>query len=138
MDSDLRPMAFVHSSRTEPTDDGWDAETVWLELADWLPDEALDGIEGFSHIELIHRFHKVDRVFIAEIRLIVAATIEAWAVFLVLHSMVFKDLNAPDVLVNHIYLNGMVTVMPFIVAAQIIAARGRNGGPARSSGAPHA
>ena len=55
----------------------------------------------------------------------ILATIEAWAVFLLLHSLVFKDLNAPDVVVNHIYLNGMVTIMPFIVAAQIVAARGR-------------
>jgi tRNA-Thr(GGU) m(6)t(6)A37 methyltransferase TsaA len=64
MSEDLRPVAVVHSSRAAPTDDGWDAETVWLELADWLPDEALDGIEAFSHIEVIYRFHKAEDAII--------------------------------------------------------------------------
>jgi tRNA-Thr(GGU) m(6)t(6)A37 methyltransferase TsaA len=60
---DLRPVATVHSTRTVPGDDNWDAETVWLELAEWLPDEALDGIEGFSHVELVFRFHLAEKVF---------------------------------------------------------------------------
>jgi len=54
----------------------------------------------------------------------ILATIEAWAVFLALHGLFIKDLSAPGVVINHVYLNGMVMVMPFIVAAQMIAARG--------------
>ena len=54
----------------------------------------------------------------------ILATIEDWAGFYILHALIFKDSNAPGVLINHVYLNGMVTIMPFIVAAQIIAARG--------------
>ena len=53
------------------------------------------------------------------------ATTEAWAVFLALHGIFIRDLSEPGVVINHVYLNGMVTVMPFIVAAQIIAARGK-------------
>jgi hypothetical protein len=54
----------------------------------------------------------------------ILATIEAWGAFLLLHGLFIKDLSAPDLVTNHVYLNGMVAVMPFIVAAQIIAARG--------------
>jgi hypothetical protein len=62
----------------------------------------------------------------------ILATIEAWAVFLALHGLFIKDLSAPGVVINHVYLNGLVTVVPFIIAAQIIAARGsaRTGGKA--------
>jgi tRNA-Thr(GGU) m(6)t(6)A37 methyltransferase TsaA len=61
MDTELKPVAFVHSSRVEAVDDDWDAETAWIELAEWLPDEALEGTEGFSHIEVLYRFHKADK-----------------------------------------------------------------------------
>jgi hypothetical protein len=56
----------------------------------------------------------------------ILATIEAWAVFLFLHGFIVKDLDAPGVVINHVYLHGMIMVMPFIMAAQIIAARGSN------------
>jgi hypothetical protein len=62
----------------------------------------------------------------------ILATMEAWAVFLVLHGLLIKDLSAPGVVIDHVYLNGMVTVTPFIVAAQIIAARGRASAGVRS------
>jgi hypothetical protein len=54
------------------------------------------------------------------------ATVEAWGVFLGLHALLIKDLDAPGMLVNHLYLNGLITVVPFILAAQSIAVRPRS------------
>ena len=54
----VRPVGVVRSSRPEPEDDRWDAETARVELARRFPEEALDGIEGFSHVEVLYRFHK--------------------------------------------------------------------------------
>ena len=50
---EVRPIAFVRSTRAEPTDDDWDVETTTIELADGVPDEALIGLAKFSHVEVV-------------------------------------------------------------------------------------
>jgi tRNA-Thr(GGU) m(6)t(6)A37 methyltransferase TsaA len=65
MDFTVTPVGFVRSTRTEPYDDGWDAETASIELAPaWFGAEALFGVETFSHVEVIYLFDQVapDRV----------------------------------------------------------------------------
>lgn len=47
---DVRAVGWVHSTRTGPTDDAWDAERATIELVDDVPDEALDGLSSFSHV----------------------------------------------------------------------------------------
>jgi tRNA-Thr(GGU) m(6)t(6)A37 methyltransferase TsaA len=53
----VRPVGVVRSSRAAPEDDRWDAETARIELDRRFPAEALDGIETFSHVEILYRFH---------------------------------------------------------------------------------
>jgi tRNA-Thr(GGU) m(6)t(6)A37 methyltransferase TsaA len=60
----LRPVAFVRSQRSAVKDDGWDAVSSSVELADFLPSEALDGLSDFSHAEI---FFVLDRVGEADV-----------------------------------------------------------------------
>lgn len=55
----VTPIAYVQSPRTEPTDDHW-GEEARIELADDVDEHALDGIETFSHVEIVYHFHLVD------------------------------------------------------------------------------
>jgi tRNA-Thr(GGU) m(6)t(6)A37 methyltransferase TsaA len=59
MSISLEPIAFVHNSRSAPTDDHWGAIHSEILLAGHVPDEALDGIESFSHLEIIYCFDQV-------------------------------------------------------------------------------
>jgi tRNA (adenine37-N6)-methyltransferase len=56
----MKPVAYVHSSRTEATDDGWGAEDAWIELAPGYGPGSLSGLDGFSHAEIIFHFHRAD------------------------------------------------------------------------------
>jgi tRNA (adenine37-N6)-methyltransferase len=56
----LRPIGRVRSSRTAVSDDGWDREQASIEIDADLPAECLDGIESFSHAEVIFVFDRVD------------------------------------------------------------------------------
>jgi tRNA (Thr-GGU) A37 N-methylase len=53
MSIQLRPIGFVRAARTEVLDDEWDSVAARVELADDVPDEALRGLETFSHVELV-------------------------------------------------------------------------------------
>lgn len=55
----LAPVAVVRSPRAALDDDAWgDVESV-IELAPGVPPESLDGIEGFSHVEVVFVFDRV-------------------------------------------------------------------------------
>jgi tRNA-Thr(GGU) m(6)t(6)A37 methyltransferase TsaA len=54
----VRPIAWVRSTRAEATDEGWDAERGAIELADDVPDEALNGLELFSHVVVVFCFDR--------------------------------------------------------------------------------
>ena len=56
----IEPIAFVHSSRTELKDDDWESVSASIELAPGIDLEALDGIEAFSHAEILFHFDQVD------------------------------------------------------------------------------
>jgi tRNA (adenine37-N6)-methyltransferase len=56
----LAPIGFVRGGRVEPDDDGWDAEICAIELDRVrLDDEAVTGLEAFSHVEVVYQFHLV-------------------------------------------------------------------------------
>lgn len=55
----LVPIGFVRNARDQLVDDDWDSVPARIELADELPAEALDGLETFSHVEVIYHFHRV-------------------------------------------------------------------------------
>jgi tRNA-Thr(GGU) m(6)t(6)A37 methyltransferase TsaA len=54
----MEPIGHVRSSRTEPTDDGWDAETQTIELCEPFGGAALVGLEAFSHAVVVFVFDR--------------------------------------------------------------------------------
>jgi len=60
MDFTLRPVAYVHGRRQDVTDDYWGGEQSTIELAPDLPEESLEGVEAFSHAEILFVFDKLD------------------------------------------------------------------------------
>ncbi|EMJ99912.1 methyltransferase, YaeB family [Leptospira sp. B5-022] len=58
MEFTIRPIAKVSNSRSEIQDDYWAEIVSEIELEDNIPAESLDGIETFSHLEIIYIFHK--------------------------------------------------------------------------------
>jgi tRNA-Thr(GGU) m(6)t(6)A37 methyltransferase TsaA len=59
MQINFTPIAIIKNSRTEASDDNWGEIISEIELAEHIPAEALDGIEEFSHLEIIYFFDKV-------------------------------------------------------------------------------
>jgi tRNA-Thr(GGU) m(6)t(6)A37 methyltransferase TsaA len=55
----LTPIARVKNTRTTPGDDFWGSTISEIELVQELPEEALEGIELFSHLEIIYYFDQV-------------------------------------------------------------------------------
>src|SRR5579871_6319212 len=56
---EMTPVGYVESSRTAPEDDFWGGLESRIVLADTVGADALDGIEDFSHAEIIFVFHQV-------------------------------------------------------------------------------
>jgi tRNA-Thr(GGU) m(6)t(6)A37 methyltransferase TsaA len=55
----LRPIGWVRGGRTQPQDDSWDREEAGIELDGSFGADALAGLDGFSHIEVIFHFDQV-------------------------------------------------------------------------------
>ncbi len=60
MKIELTPIAVVSNDRKTPTDDHWDEVVSTLTLVDPLQASALQGIELFSHVEVIFFFDQVE------------------------------------------------------------------------------
>jgi tRNA (adenine37-N6)-methyltransferase len=56
----IRPIARVHSTRTEAIDDGWDGVEASITLLDPYGPQAIAGLEAFSHLEVVFVFDRVD------------------------------------------------------------------------------
>jgi tRNA (adenine37-N6)-methyltransferase len=54
----VRAMAHVQNSRLTLEDDHWGGLVSEIVLEPELPDESLDGIEAFSHAEVVFTFHR--------------------------------------------------------------------------------
>ncbi|MBN2386629.1 MAG: SAM-dependent methyltransferase [Anaerolineales bacterium] len=52
-------VAWVRNERLTPEDDDWEAVVSEIVLDPSLPAECLDGLEAFSHVEVIYHFHLV-------------------------------------------------------------------------------
>ena len=62
---EVRPIGFVSSERQEPTDDDWDTVLARVILDNaCFSENALRGLDAFSHVEVLYLFHKVpiDRI----------------------------------------------------------------------------
>jgi len=55
----LVPVGQVRGGRIRPVDDSWDAEEAVIELDSRFEPQALAGLNGFSHIEVIFHFDRV-------------------------------------------------------------------------------
>lgn len=56
----VTPIAFVRGGRDQAEDDFWGGTESRMVLADGIPTEALEGIEAFSHVEVVFLFDRVD------------------------------------------------------------------------------
>ncbi len=56
----LQPIGHVRSVRNDLADDDWGDVRARIELDATFPPECLDGIEDFSHLEVIFCFDRVD------------------------------------------------------------------------------
>jgi tRNA-Thr(GGU) m(6)t(6)A37 methyltransferase TsaA len=55
----VEPVAFVRSPRDDLADDDWGRVRSRIELADHVPDVSFDGLEAFSHVEVVFHFDRV-------------------------------------------------------------------------------
>jgi tRNA-Thr(GGU) m(6)t(6)A37 methyltransferase TsaA len=55
----IAPVAFVRGSRASLDDDRWGGAECGIELADGISDDALLGLDAFSHAEIIYVFDRV-------------------------------------------------------------------------------
>ena len=58
----VEPIAYVRSTRTAPIDDQWGAVRAEIALVDAYDAAALEGIEEFSHAEVLFHFHGVAEI----------------------------------------------------------------------------
>lgn len=56
----ISPIGFVRSVRDDLSDDFWGDVVARIEISDAFPLESLDGIDTFSHAEIIFLFDRVD------------------------------------------------------------------------------
>ena len=56
----VQAVAVVRSSREEVVDDDWDTVTTALHLLPPFDERSVQGLEAFSHLEVIYLFDRVD------------------------------------------------------------------------------
>jgi tRNA-Thr(GGU) m(6)t(6)A37 methyltransferase TsaA len=60
---EIEPIGVVRSPRVEATDDDWGDVTSTIALdAERFGPEALAGLDGFSHVDVVFVFHRVEKV----------------------------------------------------------------------------
>jgi tRNA (adenine37-N6)-methyltransferase len=59
MKIEIEPVAIAENCRREITDDYWGDVVTEIKLLPHIPEETLNGIESFSHLEIIFLFDKV-------------------------------------------------------------------------------
>ena len=57
MEVGIEPIGFVVGGRDDRRDDGWGRETSTIVLDGRFDEESLLGLDEFSHVEVIFRFH---------------------------------------------------------------------------------
>jgi tRNA-Thr(GGU) m(6)t(6)A37 methyltransferase TsaA len=56
----LEPIGYVRGGRAEPVDDHWAGVESTIELEDRYSPESLNGLDEFSHLDVVYFFHQVD------------------------------------------------------------------------------
>lgn len=57
----LTPIGFVKNKRTEISDDFWGSVVSEIELLESFSEDAFEGIDAFSHLEIVFYFHRADK-----------------------------------------------------------------------------
>jgi tRNA-Thr(GGU) m(6)t(6)A37 methyltransferase TsaA len=57
---EMEPIGFVEADRKEAIDDDWGGATSRIELTSRFSEEAMQGLETFSHVEVLYYFDRVD------------------------------------------------------------------------------
>jgi tRNA-Thr(GGU) m(6)t(6)A37 methyltransferase TsaA len=57
---EVEPIGYVRAARAEAKDDYWGGAQSRIELAPHFDASALDGIDAFSHVEVLFHFHLAD------------------------------------------------------------------------------
>ncbi len=55
------PIGYVRNERKALEDDYWGGIVSHIELAESIPEDSLEGIDSYSHLEIVFYFHKADR-----------------------------------------------------------------------------
>lgn len=59
---EVAPIAHVRGGRVEPTDDQWGGSETIIRIDDArFTEESVQGLEEFSHLEIVFRFHLTDQ-----------------------------------------------------------------------------
>lgn len=61
MEISLKPIAIVKNPRTDLSDDYWGNVISEIELLEDVPADSFDGIEEFSHLEILFFFNQSDK-----------------------------------------------------------------------------
>ena len=57
---EMVPIGVVRGGRAEPIDDDWGGVLSQIALDDRFPTDALDGLDAFSHVEVVYVFDRVE------------------------------------------------------------------------------
>lgn len=58
----INPIGFVKNIRTGKSDKNWGTIHSTIELTNDFSSDALNGIESFSHLEILFSFHKSEKI----------------------------------------------------------------------------
>lgn len=59
----VKPIGFVKNKRIEKSDRNWSSIESRIELTNEFNSDSFDGIESFSHLQILYYFHKSEKVF---------------------------------------------------------------------------
>lgn len=60
MNAIFEAVGFVAAARPHAEDDFWGGEEACISLAPQFTSESLEGLAGFSHVEVLYLFHQVE------------------------------------------------------------------------------
>jgi tRNA (adenine37-N6)-methyltransferase len=61
---EMQPVGIIRGGRAEPIDDEWDRVESTIVIDSRFPPESLDGLQAFSHVDVVYWFHLVDEAAI--------------------------------------------------------------------------
>jgi tRNA (adenine37-N6)-methyltransferase len=60
MSYSIKPVGYVKAARRTPEDDFWGSELASIQLTENFSSDSLQGLDEFSHVEVLYLFHAVE------------------------------------------------------------------------------